>query len=185
MALSPVRYISPHHGYIRYVPSLLQHNEDETLHVPQMGVNEGFHKSKCVILFLMSHLSGLAYGRDRKEAEETGRKGAEQEQGKASHISWSLTHGSQDPVRAAARHAAGKPIIWVRLWDLMATVSVCEKQPFQLATDWLGSCEHRHSHTIGCRCPKECTNTNNCRVQLYDEDKLGSMHLSKYCMYAS
>lgn len=97
MALSPVRYISPYHGYIRYVPSLLQHNEDETLHVPQMGVNEGFHKSKCVILILMSHLSRL-----RKEAEETGRKGSEQEQGKASHISWSLTHGSQDPVRVAA-----------------------------------------------------------------------------------
>lgn len=67
MAGSPVKYVNPPHGYIRYVPSLLQHNEDETLRVPQMGVNEVFHKGKRLILFFMSHLSRL-------HMEEMGRK---------------------------------------------------------------------------------------------------------------
>ncbi len=74
MDFSPVKYVSPPHGYIRYVPSLLQHNEDETLHVPQMGVKEGFQKGKRLVLFLMSHLSWLHMeemgGRRRKLKDE-------------------------------------------------------------------------------------------------------------------
>lgn len=38
----------------------MQHNEA----VQQMGVNEGFHKGKRLVL--MSHLSQLAYGGDGK-----------------------------------------------------------------------------------------------------------------------
>lgn len=69
----------------------MQHNEA----VQQMGVNEGFHKGKRLVL--MSHLSQLAYGGDGKGAEETVRKSREQEKGKASYISWSLSHDPQDP----------------------------------------------------------------------------------------
>jgi len=55
----------------------MQHNEA----LQQTGVNEGLYKGTHIVLFLMSHLSQLAYGRDGKGGDE------EQEKRKASHIS--------------------------------------------------------------------------------------------------
>jgi len=51
----------------------MQHNEA----LQQTGVNEGLYKGTHLVLFLMSHLSQLAYGRDGKGGMKNMGGGAE------------------------------------------------------------------------------------------------------------
>ncbi len=120
MYFSSVKYVSPPHCYIRYVSALLQHNEDETLHVPQMGVKEGFRRqTTCLIAHVPPsrlHMEEMR-GRRRKLKEECrtrARKG----------LTYQQEFNTRSP-RAAADTLLRGNRSWMRRWDPMATVSEC------------------------------------------------------------